>query len=126
MRLAIVFRSFVLLVLTSCSSLAIAASPIDALNHARTLIVVTTADWDSTQARLRTFTRVDGKWQPAAQSFAVALGRHGSAWGEGLHPAQMQGPQSAKAMAAALPASSPLARRSAMRRRSTARCRTRR
>ena len=93
MRLATVFRSLVLLALTSCCSLAIAASPIDALNHARTLIVVTTADWDSTQARLRTFTRVDGEWQPAAQSFAVALGRQGSAWGEGLHPVQMQGPQ---------------------------------
>ncbi|KPL49050.1 ErfK/YbiS/YcfS/YnhG family protein [Xanthomonas axonopodis] len=93
MHLATVFRSIVLLALTSCSSLAIAASPIDALNQAPTLIVVTPADWDSTQARLRTFTRVDGTWQPAAQSFAVALGRHGSAWGEGLHPAQTQGPQ---------------------------------
>ncbi|WP_372173090.1 L,D-transpeptidase [Xanthomonas euvesicatoria] len=93
MRLATVFRSLVLLALTSCSSLSIAASPVDALNQARTLIVVTTADWNSTQARLHTFTRVDGKWQPAARSFTVALGRHGSAWGEGLHPAQTQGPQ---------------------------------
>ncbi|MBO9787341.1 L,D-transpeptidase family protein [Xanthomonas phaseoli] len=93
MRLATVFRSIVLLALTSCSSLAVAASPIDALNQARTLVLVTTADWNSTQGRLRTFTRVDGTWQPAGQSFAVALGRHGSAWGEGLHPAQTQGPQ---------------------------------
>ncbi|WP_372191305.1 L,D-transpeptidase [Xanthomonas axonopodis pv. desmodiigangetici] len=93
MRLATVFRSLVLLALTSCSSRAIAASPVDALNQARTLIVVTTADWNSTQARLHTFTRVNGKWQPAARSFTVALGRHGSAWGEGLHPAQTQGPQ---------------------------------
>ncbi|PPV06703.1 hypothetical protein XBLMG947_2275 [Xanthomonas bromi] len=93
MRLATVFRSFVLLTLASCSSLAVAAGPIDALNQARMLIVVTTPDWNSTQARLQTFSRVDGTWQPAAQRFAVALGRHGSAWGEGLHPAQTQGPQ---------------------------------
>ncbi|PKV14640.1 L,D-transpeptidase family protein [Xanthomonas prunicola] len=93
MHLAPVFRPFVLLALASCSSLAVAADPIDALNQARTLIVVITPGWNSTQARLQTFTHVDGKWQPAAQSFAVALGRHGSAWGEGLHPAQPQGPQ---------------------------------
>ncbi|MCL1499581.1 L,D-transpeptidase family protein [Xanthomonas nasturtii] len=93
MRLATVFRSLVLLALAGCSSLAVAAGPIDALNQARALIVVTTPDWNSTQARLQAFKRVDGEWQPAAASFAVALGRHGSAWGEGLHPAQTQGPQ---------------------------------
>ncbi|WOB51799.1 hypothetical protein NYR97_10880 [Xanthomonas hydrangeae] len=93
MRLATVFRSIVLLALTSCSSLAGASGPIDALNRARALIVVTTPDWNSTQARLQTFTRVDGHWQPAAPGFAVALGRHGSAWGDGLHPAQTQGLQ---------------------------------
>ncbi|AOD16246.1 hypothetical protein VB151_01005 [Xanthomonas fragariae] len=94
MRLAIPFRSVALLTLASFISLACAAAPIDALHQARALIVVTTPDWNSTQARLQTFTHVDGQWQPAAvPGFAVALGRHGSAWGEGLHPAQTQGPQ---------------------------------
>ncbi|EGD07557.1 hypothetical protein XVE_4243, partial [Xanthomonas vesicatoria ATCC 35937] len=76
-----------------CSNGAAADEPIQALQQARALIVVTTPDWNNTQARLQTFVRVDGKWAPAAPGFAVALGRHGSAWGEGLHPAQAQGPQ---------------------------------
>ncbi|MBB5865065.1 L,D-transpeptidase family protein [Xanthomonas sp. 3058] len=92
MRLATLFRSVALLALAS-GSVCVTAGPIDALHQARALIVVTTADWDSTQARLQTFRRVDGRWQPAAPAFAVALGRNGSAWGEGLHPAQAQGPQ---------------------------------
>ncbi|QBG93607.1 L,D-transpeptidase family protein [Xanthomonas oryzae] len=93
MHLATVFRSIVLLALASCSGFAVAAGPVDTLNQARALIVVTTPDWNSTQARLQTFTGLDGHWQPAAQGFAVALGQHGSAWGEGLHPAQTRGPQ---------------------------------
>ncbi|MCC4620628.1 hypothetical protein LL965_11245 [Xanthomonas cassavae CFBP 4642] len=87
MRLATSFRSVVLLALAGCSRLAIAAGPIDALEQARALIVVTTPDWNSTQARLQTFIRVDGRWRPAAAGFAVALGRHGSAWGDGRSPA---------------------------------------
>ncbi|WP_311240003.1 MULTISPECIES: L,D-transpeptidase family protein [unclassified Xanthomonas] len=93
MRLAILLRSTLLLTLALCSSGAAAGEPIEALQQARALIVVITPDWNSTQARLQTFTRVDGQWTPAAPGFAVALGRHGSAWGEGLHPAQSQGTQ---------------------------------
>ncbi|WP_355585372.1 L,D-transpeptidase family protein [Xanthomonas cannabis] len=93
MRLAILLRSTLLMALTLCGSAAHADEPMQALQQARALIVVTTPDWNSTQARLQTFTRVDGGWAPAAPAFAVALGRHGSAWGDGLHPAQPQGPQ---------------------------------
>ncbi|MCC5090405.1 L,D-transpeptidase [Xanthomonas campestris] len=93
MRIAVLFRSFVVLAVLLSSSAASSAAPVPALEAARALIVVTTADWDSTQARLQAFHRVDGRWQPAAPAFAVALGQHGSAWGEGLHPAQTQGPQ---------------------------------
>ncbi|KAB7768087.1 L,D-transpeptidase family protein [Xanthomonas maliensis] len=70
-----------------------AAEPVPALTNAQALVVVTTPDWNSTQGRLQTFRRVAGRWQAVAPAFAVALGRQGSAWGEGLHPAQSQGPQ---------------------------------
>ncbi|KTF30445.1 L,D-transpeptidase family protein [Xanthomonas vesicatoria] len=93
MRLVLLLQSTLLLALALCSNGAAADEPIQALQQARALIVVTTPDWNNTQARLQTFVRVDGKWAPAAPGFAVALGRHGSAWGEGLHPAQAQGPQ---------------------------------
>ncbi|MCC4605509.1 L,D-transpeptidase family protein [Xanthomonas campestris] len=93
MRLPPLLRSTLLMTLALCSGAVVAGVPMQALQQARALIVVTTPDWNSTQARLQTFTRVDGRWQPAAAGFAVALGRHGSAWGDGLHPAQPQGPQ---------------------------------
>lgn len=125
MHLATVFRSIVLLALASCSGFAVAAGPVDTLNQARALIVVTTPDWNSTQARLQTFTRLDGHWQPAEQGFAVALGRHGSAWGEGLHPAQTQGPQKREGDGRSPAGVVAISRRLATRRRPTARCRTR-
>ncbi|MCC4601074.1 L,D-transpeptidase family protein [Xanthomonas melonis] len=101
MRLAHLLRSILpmpmpmamAMALALCSGTVAAAQPIQAVQQARALIVVTTHDWDSTQARLQTFTRTDGQWRPAGAGFAVALGRHGSAWGEGLHPAQPNGPQ---------------------------------
>ncbi|MFO3707186.1 L,D-transpeptidase [Xanthomonas codiaei] len=93
MHLATLLRSTLLTMLALCSGVAVAGAPVQELQQARALIVVTTPDWNSTQARLQTFTRVEGRWQPAAAEFAVALGRHGSAWGDGLHPAQPQGPQ---------------------------------
>ena len=79
MRIAVLFRSFVVLAVLLSSSSPSSAAPVPALEAARALIVVTTADWDSTQARLQAFHRVDGHWQPAAPAFAVALGQHGSA-----------------------------------------------
>ena len=61
-----------------------AASPLDG---ARQVVVVTSEGWDSTQGRLQAFTRTDSGWKAAAAAFDVALGRSGSAWGIGLHPA---------------------------------------
>ena len=60
---------------------------------ARQLIVVTTPDWDAPSGHLQAFERTATGWKPHASGFTVALGRSGSAWGIGLHPAQSTGPQ---------------------------------
>lgn len=70
-----------------------ASASLPALQHARTAIVVTSEDWGSRQGMLYRFVRDGAGWKPAARPFAVALGRNGSGWGEGLHPAQVDGPQ---------------------------------
>lgn len=62
--------------------------------ESRQLIVVTSAGWDATQGTLRAFERGGGgAWRPVGGPQAVSLGRSGSAWGTGLHPAQAEGPQ---------------------------------
>lgn len=77
-------------VLLFAAATAVHAAPLDG---ARQLIVVTSDSWDSTQGHLQAFVR-DGKgWRAHGDAFAVALGRTGSAWGLGLHPAQAEGPQ---------------------------------
>jgi len=63
------------------------ASPLS-LHEARQLVVVITPSWDEPTGRLYTFERSDNGWQQHGAGFAVALGRNGSAWGMGLHPAQ--------------------------------------
>ncbi|MDR6695505.1 L,D-transpeptidase family protein [Stenotrophomonas sp. 1337] len=81
--------------LASAALLLVAAAALYAapLDNARQLIVVTSETWDSTQGQLQAFVR-DGKhWRRHGQAFPVALGRTGSAWGLGLHPAQTDGPQ---------------------------------
>ena len=67
-----------------------AASP---LRDADQLVVVTTEDWDSTEGRLQAWSRNGEGWRAEGDSFVVALGRSGSAWGSGLHPDQDDGPQ---------------------------------
>lgn len=62
------------------------ASPIPA--DSTQLLLVTAADWQSVDARLQAFERVDGGWRAVRPTFAVSLGKHGSAWGLGLHPPQ--------------------------------------
>lgn len=52
------------------------------------LVVVTTDDWDGIQGKLRTYVRTENGWQAQPLSSAVTIGRTGSAWGIGLHPAQ--------------------------------------
>lgn len=71
----------------------IAAASLDPVQNARQLVLVTTADWDSSTASLQQFERKEDGWQAHGDAFKVALGRNGSAWGAGLHPAQTDGPQ---------------------------------
>ncbi len=86
-------RSLVRLATTAlllAAAVSVHATP---LEGARQLIVVTSESWDSTQGQLQAYVR-DGKgWHTHGQAFPVALGRTGSAWGLGLHPAQAEGPQ---------------------------------
>ena len=59
------------------------------LAAARQLILVTSADWGSTTARLQRHARdrSDAPWRPEGAAIPVCLGRTGLAWGIGLHPA---------------------------------------
>ena len=68
------------------------AAPASAWATARQLIVVTTADWNADQGTLRRYERDADRWRAVATADPVALGRAGSGWGLGLHPAQ-PGPQ---------------------------------
>jgi L,D-peptidoglycan transpeptidase YkuD (ErfK/YbiS/YcfS/YnhG family) len=55
---------------------------------ARQLVLVTTSGWDANQGTLRTYTMTSTGWRAVAPTFAVTIGRAGSAWGVGLHAAQ--------------------------------------
>ncbi|WDS35586.1 L,D-transpeptidase family protein [Pseudoxanthomonas sp.] len=69
------------------------AQAIPKMQQAQQLVVVTTSGWDDNQGHLQTYVR-DGKdWKPAALAYAVAIGKSGSAWGDGVFPAQKAGPQ---------------------------------
>ena len=78
------------------------AGPVGAstpLQGAGQVVVVTPATWDSPQGRLQAFERTDGgDWQPHGKPIEVALGRSGSAWGIGLHPADAGGDSRAGAV----------------------------
>ncbi len=79
----------VLLALASMQAWAAGTTPasIPALAQAQQLVVVTSPDWNAPHGQLQAFERdASGQWQARGEGFAVALGRNGSAWGEGLHP----------------------------------------
>jgi L,D-peptidoglycan transpeptidase YkuD (ErfK/YbiS/YcfS/YnhG family) len=63
--------------------------------HARQLVLVTTADWNADHGTLRSFSRGDdGDWHMVGAPFPVVIGRTGAAWGIGLHdvPPDSDGP----------------------------------
>lgn len=87
-----ILLSAVVLVLAGCASTGPRADDI-AWNDARQLVLVTTADWDATTGTLRTYARGDdGAWHEVGHAAPVSIGRGGSGWGVGLHPAQSGGP----------------------------------
>ena len=56
------------------------------------MVLVTTADWDSTTGELRRYER-DGKgWKQIGDASDIVVGRTGTAWGIGLNSAQGDGP----------------------------------
>lgn len=70
------------------------AAPADPLQGASQVVVVTTADWQANQGRLRTYERdAQGQWHATGPGWAVAIGRNGSAWGDGLQPQTEQEPR---------------------------------
>lgn len=60
---------------------------------AEQLVVVTTPDWDAIGGELRRFERTPAGWREVGAAAPIVIGRSGSAWGLGLHPAQTTGPQ---------------------------------
>ena len=70
----------------------------DANNQARhwadagQMVLVTTADWDSTNGELRRYER-DGKaWKQVGETSEIVVGRTGTAWGIGLNTEHGAGP----------------------------------
>jgi L,D-peptidoglycan transpeptidase YkuD (ErfK/YbiS/YcfS/YnhG family) len=68
------------------------ASADTAWEEAGQAVVVVTPDWNADQGKLRTFERTDGAWHEVGAAQPVTVGRNGSAWGLGLHPAGLPGP----------------------------------
>jgi L,D-peptidoglycan transpeptidase YkuD (ErfK/YbiS/YcfS/YnhG family) len=73
---------------------AVSRSPIPAA--ATHLLVVRSASWDATTARMARYERTKKGWAQAGTSIDVVLGHGGMGWGRGLHgdsaPAGMDGP----------------------------------
>ncbi len=62
--------------------------PVQPWDDARQLVLVTPPDWNTSDAILQTFERTTHGWRPASGKIPVVIGRAGTAWGIGLHPAQ--------------------------------------
>ncbi|GGD75000.1 L,D-transpeptidase family protein [Lacimicrobium alkaliphilum] len=76
----------------SMGLLVVTSLPIEAAwqvpDETQQLVVVTTDDWDGITGTLQTYVRTDNGWEAQPYSSGVTIGRTGSAWGIGLHPAQ--------------------------------------
>jgi D-aminopeptidase len=72
---------------------ALLASPVPAAS--RQLVLSTSPGWDDTRATLRLFERASAAapWVGVGEAVPSSLGRSGLAWGRGLHPAGLPGPQ---------------------------------
>jgi L,D-peptidoglycan transpeptidase YkuD (ErfK/YbiS/YcfS/YnhG family) len=85
--------------LLACAALAVAAcahvtaaaagaDPSPRWNHARQMVVVTTATWDSDHGVMRRYQRdAAAGWTMVGEAVPVVVGRAGTGWGIGLHPA---------------------------------------
>lgn len=66
-----------------------------AWHEARQMVLVTSDGWDATAGTMQRYERdaEEAQWQEVGASIPVMLGRNGTVWGLGLHPAQADGPQ---------------------------------
>ena len=81
------------LALAACASVQ-PARDTRAWSGAEQLILVVTRDWNTPDGELRRYERVGGAtWREVGEPAPVMVGRAGTAWGIGLHPAQSSGPQ---------------------------------
>lgn len=66
--------------------LSLPARAYDALDNARQIVVVTTADWASVSGTLQRFERSNphAAWKAVGQPFPIVVGKTGLAWGSGL------------------------------------------
>jgi L,D-peptidoglycan transpeptidase YkuD (ErfK/YbiS/YcfS/YnhG family) len=65
----------------------------ETLGMSRQMVVVTARDWNATDGSIQRFERDMGRWQPVGPCLPVVLGSNGLAWGLGLHPPHLTGPQ---------------------------------
>ena len=56
------------------------------------MVLVTTADWDSTSGELRRYERVGNAWKQVGNASDIVVGRTGTAWGIGLNTRHGEGP----------------------------------
>ncbi len=70
-----------------------AASPVPA--ESRQMVLSVSAGWDQARAILQTYERqaTSAPWEPVGSPIEASLGRAGMAWGRGLHPAGLPGPE---------------------------------
>ncbi|HEY3854682.1 MAG TPA: hypothetical protein VGO67_09845 [Verrucomicrobiae bacterium] len=57
------------------------------------MVVVSAVDWNSTTGWLRRYERNGQGWQINGPAFPVVLGSNGLAWGRGLNPISLPGPE---------------------------------
>ncbi len=69
------------------------ASPVPA--ESRQMVLSVSAGWDGTRSLLLAFERPSAQepWVPVGAPIEASLGRTGLAWGRGLHPAGLPGPE---------------------------------
>lgn len=82
-----------------CAALVITPAWADNPSHVETawkqssqMMLVVTPDWNATEGVMATFERTDAGWKAVSPSAPITVGRTGTAWGVGLHPAQGNGP----------------------------------
>lgn len=56
-------------------------------------IVATAPDWNTSSGSLQRWERRAGTWVPVGSPLPVRFGKNGLAWGLGLHPTEVDGPQ---------------------------------